>query len=92
MEQHTLHSMTRIFVAGACSLPLASHVLCCVVLCCVMLSAALGGPLPASITQLRDLEVLSLESNELSGTLPANMCKDMIGLRVRPGSLCLSLT
>jgi hypothetical protein len=52
------------------------------VLCCGVLRAALAGPLPASITQLRDLEVLSLESNELSGTLPANMCTDMVGLRV----------
>ena len=49
---------------------------------CYACCAALSGPLPASITRLRNLEVLSLESNELSGVLPPNMCRDMLGLRV----------
>jgi hypothetical protein len=51
--------------------------------CCVMLCAALGGPLPASITQLRSLEALSLESNAFNGSLPPNLCRDMTALRVR---------
>ena len=48
-----------------------------------MLCAALGGPLPASITQLRSLEALSLESNAFNGSLPPNLCRDMTALRVR---------
>jgi hypothetical protein len=55
---------------------------------CAVAAAALHGPLPTSITQLRKLEVLSLESNELSGTLPPNMCRDMVGLQVRAGLGC----
>jgi hypothetical protein len=63
---------------------LCHAVLYCAVPCYLVPSAALGGPLPSSITNLTKLEVLSLESNELSGTLPANMCSDMTALRVRP--------
>jgi hypothetical protein len=55
-------------------------------LLCLCCAAALGGPLPASITQLRNLEVLSVESNELSGTVPPNLCTDMTALRVRTQS------
>lgn len=52
-----------------------------------VLHAALQGPLPPSLTQLQRLEVLSLESNELSGTLPPSLCRDMTALRVRQGPL-----
>lgn len=55
-------------------------VCCC---CCVLLRAALGGPLPASITQMRSLEVLSLESNGFTGPLPPNLCSDLTVLKVR---------
>jgi hypothetical protein len=54
----------------------------CALLCCVILCAALHGSLPASITQLRSLEALSLESNAFNGTLPPNLCRDMTALKV----------
>lgn len=68
--------------AGHCHAIPCRTLLCCAVL--LRVTAALGGPLPSSITNLTKLEVLSLESNELSGTLPPNMCSDMTALRVRP--------
>jgi hypothetical protein len=46
-------------------------------------NTALHGPVPPSITQLVNLEVLSLESNSFSGRLPDDMCETMRALKVR---------
>jgi hypothetical protein len=85
MRRHRRPLVESIFlVALTCPVQRAAVLpLCCLCLFSLCCAAALAGPLPSSITQLRNLEVLSVESNELSGTVPPNMCTDMMALRVR---------
>jgi hypothetical protein len=47
-----------------------------------LLPAAMHGPIPSSFERLRRLEVLSLEVNGFSGTLPPHMCTNMTSLSV----------
>lgn len=66
-----LHS-TELSVLGI------THLCCC--------PAAMHGPIPRSFERLQKLEVLSLEANAFSGTLPPYMCRNMTALNVSLGS------